>query len=229
MVSKARLTALLGASTRDRRQRGMPPAIFSASGESWSAGKTRETRLERSASAASIIRPVRIMSIAFDLPTARVRRWVPPAPGKTPRLISGWPNFAVSAARMKSHIIASSQPPPSAKPATAAMTGFRTRTRSPSRADEVAQQRLGEGPVLHLLDVGAGGERLLGAGQHDRADRRVGVERQERCVEVLDQRVAQRVQRLRPVEPDQADAAVGFDDDVGVGHGAFHRNVFHDA
>ena len=42
-----------------------------------------------------------------------------------PRLISGWPNFALSAARMKSHIIASSQPPPSAKPETAAMTGLR--------------------------------------------------------------------------------------------------------
>ena len=35
-------------------------------------------------------------------------------PGMTPRLISGWPNFAVSAAMMMSHIIASSQPPPSA-------------------------------------------------------------------------------------------------------------------
>ena len=85
----------------------------------------RETRPERSASAASIIRPVRIISIAFDLPTARVRRWVPPAPGITPSLISGWPNLAVSAARMKSHIIAISHPPPSAKPATAAMIGFR--------------------------------------------------------------------------------------------------------
>ena len=35
-------------------------------------------------------------------------------PGITPRLISGCPNFAVSAARMMSHIIASSHPPPSA-------------------------------------------------------------------------------------------------------------------
>ncbi len=40
-------------------------------------------------------------------------------------VISGWPNFAVSAAMMKSHIIATSQPPPSAKPATAATTGLR--------------------------------------------------------------------------------------------------------
>ena len=42
------------------------------------------------------------------------------------------PNLAVSAARMKSHAIASSQPPPSAKPLTAAMTGFFTLDRSSS-------------------------------------------------------------------------------------------------
>ena len=39
--------------------------------------------------------------------------------------ISGWPNFAFSAARMKSHIMANSHPPPSAYPATAATTGLR--------------------------------------------------------------------------------------------------------
>ena len=52
--------------------------------------------------------------MAFDLPTKRVSRWVPPEPGMVPMVISGWPNLAVSAAMMKSHIIASSQPPPSA-------------------------------------------------------------------------------------------------------------------
>jgi len=103
-----------------------PPAA-SASASSWSAGTTRETRPARSASAASIMRPVSTISIALALPTARGRRWVPPAPGMMPSLISGWPNLALSAAMMKSHIIASSQPPPSANPATAAMTGLRTR------------------------------------------------------------------------------------------------------
>ena len=77
------------------------------------------------------MRPVRFRSIAFALPTARVSRCVPPMPGMTPSLISGWPNFALSAAMIMSHIIASSQPPPSAKPATAAITGLRMRaTRS---------------------------------------------------------------------------------------------------
>ena len=51
---------------------------------------------------------------------------MPPAPGMMPSLISGWPKRALSAAMMKSHIIASSQPPPSAKPLTAAITGLRT-------------------------------------------------------------------------------------------------------
>ncbi len=42
----------------------------------------------------------------------------------TPRFTSGWPNTAVSLATIMSHIIASSQPPPSAYPETAAITGF---------------------------------------------------------------------------------------------------------
>ena len=70
------------------------------------------------------MRAVRHMSIALALPTARGRRCVPPAPGTIPRLTSGWPNFAFSAAMMMSQAMASSLPPPSAKPATAAITGF---------------------------------------------------------------------------------------------------------
>jgi hypothetical protein len=45
--------------------------------------------------------------------------------GQDAELDSGWPNFAVSAAMMMSQDIASSQPPPRAKPATAAITGLR--------------------------------------------------------------------------------------------------------
>ena len=119
----------------------MVSAAFIASSIRLASGTTRATRPERSASAASIMRPVRHMSIALALPTARVSRCVPPMPGMTPSLISGWPNFALSAAMMKSQCMASSQPPPSAKPATAAITGLRacaTRsqlaTKSPMKA-----------------------------------------------------------------------------------------------
>src|SRR5690606_25013690 len=59
-----------------------------------------------------------------SLPTVRASRWMPPAPGMIPTLISGWPKRAPSPATMMSACIASSQPPPSAKPLTAAITGF---------------------------------------------------------------------------------------------------------
>ena len=61
----------------------------------------------------------------FDLPIARVSLCDPPMPGATPRLISGWPNLALSEAMIKSAIMASSHPPPSAKPLTAAIHGLR--------------------------------------------------------------------------------------------------------
>ena len=137
-----------------------------------------------------------------------------------PSLISGWPNLAVSAARMKSHIIASSQPPPSAKPATAAISGLRACVTLLPVAEEVVEEHLGEALVLHLLDVGAGGEGLVRAGQHDGADRRIRFECAERPVEVFDQRAVERVQRLWPIEADEPDPAVGLDENVGVGRHA---------
>ena len=87
-------------------------------------------------------------------------------------------------------------------------------------ADEVAEVHLGEAALLHLLDVGPGGEGLVGAGQHHGADRRIRLESAERLVEFLDQRAVERVQRLRPIEADEPDAAVGLDENVGVGRHA---------
>ena len=89
-------------------------AVANASCSRSAAGTTRATSPARSASSAAIMRPVRHQSIAFDLPTARGSRCVPPKPGIVPIVISGWPKRAVSAAMMMSHAIASSQPPPSA-------------------------------------------------------------------------------------------------------------------
>jgi hypothetical protein len=90
---------------------------------------------------AGIVRPVRISSIAFALPIARVSRCVPPAPGMTPSLISGWPNWASSPATIMSQLIASSQPPPRAKPRTAAIVGVRTapiRSQTANRFSDVS-------------------------------------------------------------------------------------------
>ena len=97
-------------------------------------------------------------------------------PGVTPSLISGWPNLALSAAMMKSAIIATSQPPPSAKPATAAIHGLRVRGDLLPAGEEIGRIHVGEALRLHLLDVGAGGERLFAAGQHHAALAVVGVE-----------------------------------------------------
>ena len=48
---------------------------------------------------------------------------MPPMPGKMPRVTSGTANTALSLATIRSERTASSQPPPMAKPSTAAMTG----------------------------------------------------------------------------------------------------------
>ena len=79
-------------------------ATLTASSTTLPSRTTREMRPRRSASSALKLRPVSTISMAVDLPTALVRRWVPPAPGMTPRLISGWPKLAVGEARMMSHL-----------------------------------------------------------------------------------------------------------------------------
>mmetsp|Transcript_104759 Transcript_104759/g.312958 ORF Transcript_104759/g.312958 Transcript_104759/m.312958 type:complete len:240 (-) Transcript_104759:16-735(-) len=98
-------------------------AIFSAVGRRSSCGTTCATKPAFSASSALMFLPVKISAMALDLPTARMSLCVPPAPGMMPSLISGWPKTAFSLAMMMSHIMATSQPPPKAKPFTAAMTG----------------------------------------------------------------------------------------------------------
>src|SRR5690606_14517232 len=112
--SYARLTHSLAIMTEGSDIDAMTVAASMASSSSLSAGTTRETRPARSASSAFIRRAVSTRSMALALPTARGRRCVPPAPGMTPSLISGWPKRAESAAMMMSHIMASSQPPPRA-------------------------------------------------------------------------------------------------------------------
>ena len=89
---------------------------------SW--GTTYETSPNFKASYADIGSPVKHISIAFDFPTADVRRTVPPDPGNMPKFISGCPSLAFSEAIKISAIIASSNPPPKAIPFIAAIKGF---------------------------------------------------------------------------------------------------------
>src|SRR5437588_2043987 len=125
-VSKAWSTASLARRTAIGPFAAISRATPFASSSHASLATTRATSPCASASRAESMRPVRIMSIAIALPTARVRGCVPPAPGRPPRLISGWPNAAVSEATIRSQSIASSQPPPRQKPDTAATIGVRT-------------------------------------------------------------------------------------------------------
>ena len=124
--------------------------------------------------------------MALALPTARVSRCVPPAPGMMPSVISGWPNTALSAAMMMS------QAHGELAAAAERISGDRRDDRLAAMADaveggeEIAAIGLDEGLGLHLLDVDAGGERLLVAGDDDAADRGVGLEGVERAVELAD-------------------------------------------
>ena len=79
----------------------------------------------RSASAASIIRPVRTSPSPWPCRSPGQPLGAAGA-GDDAQVDLGLAEFGVSPARMMSQIIASSQPPPSAKPATAAITGFCT-------------------------------------------------------------------------------------------------------
>ncbi len=173
----------------------------------------RATRPERSASCASIMRPVRIRSIALALPTACVSRWVPPMPGMMPSLISGWPNLALSAAMMRSHCRASSQPPPSAKPATAAITGLRTSAtrcqfaaKSPRKTSVKALSAISlmSAPAANALSEPVMTMQPILASASKPAD---GVG------EFAHQRGIERVERLWAIEPDETDPAAGLDDD----------------
>ena len=75
---------------------------------------TRLTRPISLASPALTRRPVKINSLASAGPIRRGRRWVPPMPGSIPRLTSGKPKVAFSAAILMSQASATSHPPPRA-------------------------------------------------------------------------------------------------------------------
>ena len=106
------------------------------------------------------------------------------------------------------------------------MIGFRQARDAVERREEVAAIGLDEGLLVHLLDVDAGGERLLVAGDDDAADRGIGLEAVERAVDLADQLGVERVQRVRAVERDDPDLALGRDEDRFIGAVRFRRLGF---
>eukprot|EP00213_Chloropicon_mariensis_P001614 CAMPEP_0197482526 /NCGR_PEP_ID=MMETSP1309-20131121/55989_1 /TAXON_ID=464262 /ORGANISM="Genus nov. species nov., Strain RCC998" /LENGTH=113 /DNA_ID=CAMNT_0043025045 /DNA_START=71 /DNA_END=412 /DNA_ORIENTATION=- len=77
----------------------------------------------RKASSPFTLLPVKMRSFAFAAPTSRGSLCVPPAPGMIASLVSGSPTTASWLPTLKSHARASSNPPPSAMPSSAAIVG----------------------------------------------------------------------------------------------------------
>ena len=77
-----------------------------------------------------------------------------------PRLTSGWPKTADSEAMMMSQLMASSQPPPRAKPLTAAITGLdRWLRRSRSTSRSCARPANGVASTISLMSAPAANAR----------------------------------------------------------------------
>ena len=169
---------------------------------------TSLTRPSRSASAASIRRPVSTSSIARCFPITRASRCVPPPPGMIPRVISGWPNSAVSEATIRSQTSASSQPPPSAKPETAATSGVLQAARR--------RQKAAAGCLSDSSKVRSRSARMSAPAANTSSDpaitmqriSRVGVEALDRGGELLHQLGRERVARVGAVQPAQGDVVV---------------------
>ena len=148
--------------------------------------------------------------MASALPTARVRRCVPPAPGMIPTPVSGWPNFALSAATIRS----GERELQTTTEAPAADRGDERRREGADRVpalDAPPQIDVDRGHPGELRNVGAGRESPLAAAEDERADRGILVELVQRRDERVHQAVRERVQLLRPVQQHDADEAVPLD------------------
>ena len=129
---------------------------------------------------------------------------MPPMPGKMPSVVSGTPKTAVSLATMKSDRMASSQPPASAKPSTAAMTGTGQRSTRIAACSKItcwARQASSVMPLRSLRSPPTQKARSPRAGEDD--DARVGgrdASAVEAGEQILAHRGVHRVVLLGPVE-----------------------------
>ena len=106
---------------------GSAASSAASSSARWRASPLGTTRLASPiayASSASTPRPVRIMSIARLCPISRGSRTVPPSISGTPQRRQNTPMIASSSTTRMSHHSASSRPPATAYPLTAAITGL---------------------------------------------------------------------------------------------------------
>src|SRR6266436_4821812 len=82
----------------------------------WPSAASCATRPTDCARAALTLRPVRSRSRTKALPGSRLRRGMPPKPGIRPKRSSGKAKRAILSAMMRSHVRASSKPPPKQTP-----------------------------------------------------------------------------------------------------------------
>ena len=87
----------------------------------------------------------------------------------------------------------------------------RRRRLMPVRA-KIAEEGLGKILVGHFFDVGAGGKCLVRSGDDHAADICVGLECSDGLAELAHQRAVERIERLRAIEPNEADPAARFDE-----------------
>ena len=167
--------------------------------------------------------PVNSMRSAWNLPTARTRRWVPPAPGITPDLdlrlgelcrLAGDDQVAMHrqfAAAAQGEAVDRGD-----HRLRAARDGFPV-------ALAVAAVQADRRARREIAEIGASCKAARVAGEHDDADRRIRAERLEVAGEALARLVVQRVPGLRTIEAKQGDIGCGkFEQDHGRrigGHG----------
>ncbi len=92
----------------------------------------------------------------------------------------------------------------------------------PAAGDEVLEIDLGIALADHLLDIGAGGKSLVVAGKNDGTDPVVCFKVVQSRGQFADQRRIQRIQRLRPVQADDADGTSPLDENTRVIAGVAH-------
>ena len=114
--------------------------------------------------------------------------------------------------------MASSQPPPSAKPATAAMIGLRARETASQRARKSPRKASAKVFSRNLFYIGARRKGLCRTGKHDAAYAFIGLEEGKRRVDFADHLRIESVERLWAVEPQQRRTVVFLDLDRLVIH-----------
>ncbi len=160
-------------------------------------------------------------------PTRRGSRWVPPPPGMSPSLISGWPNWvAGSSVQIREAAVnATSRPPPRHAPWMAATTGLsmffeRFSSRSSTRFPSWKSERMvaSSFSVFSHRMCGTGNEVVrLCRTDHDGHDLGVALEPDDHRREVCEQFGRQRVHPLAPAIDEHGGDAVVRDVEVEVG------------